>query len=161
MVLQHMKISALFWEDAQVWNKPRRTINRPMGKLSFTYLHFTSLFTSTTTIVLRPFVRGYPGELVPEETYTHPPLWSSSNLFSLFSNCNVYSKTVFWLWLKLSFTIPTYLLDYRQLLLLPILRPLYRTMFISWRPWLRIAGFCWSKVLPVTCPWWSQLVHSD
>ena len=34
----------------------------------------------TTTIVLRPFVRDYPGEPVPEETLTHPPSWSSSNL---------------------------------------------------------------------------------
>ena len=29
--------------------------------------------TTTTTIVLRPFVRDYPGEPVPEETLTHPP----------------------------------------------------------------------------------------
>jgi len=27
----------------------------------------------TTTTVLRPFVRDYPGEPVPEETLTHPP----------------------------------------------------------------------------------------
>jgi len=25
----------------------------------------------TTTVVLRPFVRDYPGEPVPEETFTH------------------------------------------------------------------------------------------
>jgi len=29
--------------------------------------------TTTTTIVLWPFVRDYLGELVPEETLTHPP----------------------------------------------------------------------------------------
>jgi len=29
--------------------------------------------TTTTTTVLRPFVRDYPGEQVPEETLTHPP----------------------------------------------------------------------------------------
>jgi len=29
--------------------------------------------TTTTTIVLQPFVRDYPGEPVPEETLTHPP----------------------------------------------------------------------------------------
>ena len=29
--------------------------------------------TTTTTIVLRPFVQDYPGEPVPEETFTHPP----------------------------------------------------------------------------------------
>jgi len=28
---------------------------------------------TTTTTILRPFVRDYPGELVPEETLTHPP----------------------------------------------------------------------------------------
>jgi len=28
---------------------------------------------TTTTTVLRPFVRDYPGEPVPEETLTHPP----------------------------------------------------------------------------------------
>jgi len=27
----------------------------------------------TTTTVLQPFVRDYPGEPVPEETLTHPP----------------------------------------------------------------------------------------
>ena len=39
-------------------------------------LHYT-----TTTTVLQPFVRDYPGEPVPEETLTHPPSWSSSNLY--------------------------------------------------------------------------------
>ena len=29
--------------------------------------------TTTTTTILRPFVWDYPGELVPEETLTHPP----------------------------------------------------------------------------------------
>jgi len=29
--------------------------------------------TTTTTTVLRPFVSGYRGEPVPEETLTHPP----------------------------------------------------------------------------------------
>ena len=32
-----------------------------------------SLTYTTTTIVLWPFVRDYPGEPVPEETLTHPP----------------------------------------------------------------------------------------
>jgi len=31
------------------------------------------LNTTRTTTVLRPFVRDYPGEQVPEETLTHPP----------------------------------------------------------------------------------------
>ena len=40
--------------------------------------------TTTTTTVLRPFVRDYRGEPVPEETLTHPPSWSSSNFYQLF-----------------------------------------------------------------------------
>ena len=32
---------------------------------------------TTTTTVLRPFVRDYPGEPVPEETLTHPPSFFS------------------------------------------------------------------------------------
>jgi len=35
--------------------------------------------TTTTTIVLRSFVRDYPDEPVPEKTFTHPPSWSSSS----------------------------------------------------------------------------------
>ena len=31
------------------------------------------MYTATTTTVLRPFVRDYPDEPVPEETLTHPP----------------------------------------------------------------------------------------
>jgi len=30
-------------------------------------------YAATKTIVLRPFVRDYAGEPVPEETFTHPP----------------------------------------------------------------------------------------
>jgi len=36
---------------------------------------------TTTTIVLRPYVREYPGEPVPEKTLTHPLSWLSSNLY--------------------------------------------------------------------------------
>ena len=38
-----------------------------------------------------------------------------------------------------------------------ILRPLYRTTYISRHPQLRTGGFCWSKVLLPTCPCWRQL----
>jgi len=38
---------------------------------------------NTTTAILWPFVRHYPSEPVPEETLTHPPSWSSSNLYQL------------------------------------------------------------------------------
>jgi len=37
----------------------------------------------TTTTILRPFVWDYPGEPITEETLTHPPSWSSSNLYRL------------------------------------------------------------------------------
>jgi len=30
--------------------------------------------TTTTTTILQPFVRDYPGEPVPEETFTHSPI---------------------------------------------------------------------------------------
>ena len=41
--------------------------------------------------VLRPFVRDYPGEPVPEETLTHPPSWSSSNLYQLLPSTTIHS----------------------------------------------------------------------
>jgi len=34
---------------------------------------FCHTTTTTTILLLRPFVRDYPGEPVPEETLTHPP----------------------------------------------------------------------------------------
>jgi len=46
---------------------------------------------NTTTTVLRPFVRDYPGEPVPEETLTHPPSWSSSNLYQLLPSTTIHS----------------------------------------------------------------------
>jgi len=45
----------------------------------------------TTTIVLRQFVRDYPGEPVPQETLTHPPSWSSSNLYQLLPSTTFHS----------------------------------------------------------------------
>jgi len=48
--------------------------------------------TATTTItVLRPFVRDYPGEPAPEETFTHPPSWSSSKLYQLLPSTMIHS----------------------------------------------------------------------
>jgi len=41
------------------------------------------LITTTTTTVLWPSVRDYPGELVPKETFTHSHLsWSSTSFIS-------------------------------------------------------------------------------
>jgi len=46
---------------------------------------------NTTTTVLWPFVWDYPGEPVPEETLTHPPSWSSSNLYQLLPSTSIHS----------------------------------------------------------------------
>jgi len=54
---------------------------------STTLLHVMT----TTTVVLRPFVRVYPGEPVPEETFTNPPSWSSSNLYHLLPSTTIHS----------------------------------------------------------------------
>ena len=45
---------------------------------------------TTTTTVLRPFVWDYPGEPVPEETFNHPPSWSSS-LYQLLPFTTIHS----------------------------------------------------------------------
>jgi len=49
------------------------------------------LHRATITTVLRPFVWDYPGEPVPEETFTHPPSWSSSNLYQLLPSTAIHS----------------------------------------------------------------------
>jgi len=50
----------------------------------------TQVYLVTTTI-LRPFVRDYLGKPVPEETLTHPPSWSSSNLYQLLPSTTIHS----------------------------------------------------------------------
>ena len=37
------------------------------------------------------FVRDYPGDPVPEETLTHPPSWSSCNLYQLLPSITIHS----------------------------------------------------------------------
>ena len=49
------------------------------------------LHNTTTTTILRPFVRDHPSEPVPEETLTHPPSWSSSNLYQLLPSTTIHS----------------------------------------------------------------------
>jgi len=44
-----------------------------------------------TTTVLWPFVRDYPGEPIPEETFTRPPSWPSSNLYQLLPSTTIHS----------------------------------------------------------------------
>ena len=66
---------------------------RPAGNRRNFTLHSTTTTTTTTTTatVLRPFVRDYPGEPVPEETFTHPPSWSSSSLYQLLPFTTIHS----------------------------------------------------------------------
>jgi len=45
----------------------------------------------STRVALRPFARDYLGEPVPEETFTHPPSWSSSNLYQLLPSTTIHS----------------------------------------------------------------------
>ena len=57
-----------------VWPRPSRV------HVATTSSHMSP---TTATIVLQPFVRDYPGELLPEETFTQPPSWSLSNFYQL------------------------------------------------------------------------------
>ena len=52
---------------------------------------YLTLSLTTTTTVLRPFVRDYPGEPIPEETLTYPPSWSTSNLCQLLPSTMIHS----------------------------------------------------------------------
>ena len=54
-------------------------------------MYVASCVLLLTTILLRPFVRDYPGEPVPEETFTHPPSWSSSSLYQLLPSTTIHS----------------------------------------------------------------------
>jgi len=41
-----------------------------------------AIYTTATTVVLLQFVRDHPGESVPEETFTHPPILIISQTLS-------------------------------------------------------------------------------
>jgi len=47
-------------------------------------LHTTNSTTITATTILRLLVRDYPGELVPEETFTHSHLFYHQSSFISF-----------------------------------------------------------------------------
>ena len=64
-----MMVSDWRWFLAGAWN----------GSVFICLLHYNN-----TTTVLRPFVRDYPGEPVPEETLTHSPSWSCPIFISFF-----------------------------------------------------------------------------
>jgi len=52
---------------------------------------YQTINSRLTTIVLPPFFRDYPDKPVPEETFTHPPSRSSSNLYQLFPSTTIHS----------------------------------------------------------------------
>jgi len=64
-----------------------RHSNHPAGRhsirLTSAQLHHSWHTTTTTTIILLPFVWDYLGEPVPEKTFTHPPPLSTSSLIYL------------------------------------------------------------------------------
>jgi len=72
------------------WATQKICPKQPLGSRGsrLTQLHHD--LVTTTTIVLRPFVRDYLGEPVPEETLTHPPSWSS-NLYQLLPSTTIHS----------------------------------------------------------------------
>ena len=65
--------------------------------LNFLFRRITNMnfSTITTTIILLPFVRDNPGEPVPEETHTHPPSWSSSNLYQLLPSTTIHMQVLY------------------------------------------------------------------
>ena len=65
--------------------------NRFLGCIEYASLLLVNQQTKQQTTVLRLFVRDYPGEAVPEETLTHPPSWSSSNLYQLLPSTTIHS----------------------------------------------------------------------
>jgi len=50
-----------------------------------------STMALNTTTVLQPFVWDYPGELASEETLTHIPSLSSSDLYQLLPSTTIHS----------------------------------------------------------------------
>jgi len=84
-----------FAENAGPKKSPKirhlRTIAQLCWAVSLQLRHVST--TTTTTTVLRPFARDYPGEPVPEETLTHPPSWSS-NLYQLLTSTTIHSILV-------------------------------------------------------------------
>ena len=86
------------------WVQNRKPVNEEHSATELMWLwsfpslpidNIWAMMTITTMAILRPFVRDYPGEPVPEETLTHPPSWSSSNLYlllpsTMLESCNQY-----------------------------------------------------------------------
>ena len=65
----------------------------PPNTTCYEWLLWNSSITTQqhTTTVLQPFVQDYVGEPVPEETLTHPPSWSSPNLYQLLPSTMIHS----------------------------------------------------------------------
>ena len=81
--------------DAKVKDTDPICANFDSSLFRMQYKHFSPVFishlTTTTTNVLRPFVWDYLGESVPEETFTHPPSWPSSNLHQPLPSTTIHS----------------------------------------------------------------------
>jgi len=76
---------SVFWCDCKFWMGGYCSLNTSEPSWSW----FVCSWTITT--VLGPFVQDYPGEPVPEETLTHPPSWSSSNIYQLLPSTTIHS----------------------------------------------------------------------
>ena len=84
----------------------------------------------TTTIVLRPFIWDYPGELVPEGTFTHSHLsWSPTSFISFFHVLWSIASSMFSLhgWQPLSNSSLVYLLVWNP----PLCTPYFFTQSLS------------------------------
>ena len=84
--IQHFKISIF----TQHWSQESRTLF--MLKFKLIIQSHNEPQQHTTTTVLRLFVWDYQVEPVPEETLTHQPSWSSSNLYQLLQSTTIHSN---------------------------------------------------------------------
>jgi len=85
---------SLNYADEEEWKRKSSRISVVFLPAKICFCQTCSLDqfnNNNTTTMLRPFVHDYPGELVPEETLTHPPSWSSSNLYQLLPSTTIHS----------------------------------------------------------------------
>ena len=87
------------WRLFYMWHFCSEKLTTDLGKLfsaweknSTKYHENSNIIHTTTTTVLRSFVRDYLGAVVPEETLAHPPSWSSSNLYQLLPSTTIHSS---------------------------------------------------------------------
>ena len=79
------------WHHLRFWNVTYFDNWERILSSSYPIPKYTEYFARTLIMPINnnknnrftAFVRDYPDEPVPEETLTHPPSWSSSNLYQL------------------------------------------------------------------------------